>query len=78
MMNNNCEKAIDFTVLGEGGDIKPKNNKGDDTNGFLQTTAIMWFLMHIIGGVIRSMIYIEPYYDIPEDPDTPAWKVILF
>jgi hypothetical protein len=29
----------------------------------------MWFLMHIFGGVIRSMVYIEPYYDIPDSPD---------
>ena len=34
----------------------------------------------MVGGVTRSMIYIEPYYDIPErrdeklDKDRKAWR----
>jgi hypothetical protein len=44
----------------------------------LQLCAMMWFLMHIFGGIIRSLTYIEPYYDLPEDPDEPQWKVFLF
>ena len=34
--------------------------------------------MHVIGGITRSMVYIEPYYDIPDDPDKPLWKIVLF
>ena len=78
MINNHCQLAIDFTLLGEGGDIKPNNSKGKETSTLLQVTAILWFIMHIVGGIIRSMIYMDPYYDIPDDPDTPGWKVILF
>jgi hypothetical protein len=35
MMNNDCQVSIDFTILGEGGDIKPKDDKANDTNGLL-------------------------------------------
>jgi hypothetical protein len=34
--------------------------------------------MHVIGGVIRSMVYIEPYYDIPEKPDDIWIMTFLF
>ena len=44
----------------------------------MQMAGTAWVLMHVIGGIIRSMVHIEPYYDIPEDPDEPEIKVILF
>ena len=56
----------------------PKDDMANDQSGLLNITGIMWVSMHVIGGITRSMIYIEPYFDIPEDPDTPAWKVVLF
>jgi hypothetical protein len=34
--------------------------------------------MHVVGGIIRSMVYIEPYYDLPEDPEKAEWQVLLF
>jgi len=38
----------------------------------------MWVLLHVIGGIIRSMVHIDPYYEIPRNPDEPDWKVLLF
>ena len=32
-------------------------------------TATMWGLLHMIGGVVRSMLPIDPIYESPEDPD---------
>lgn len=82
-MSNDCVYSLDFTTQiydpAEFQFIKPTpKNMGNDQNSLLNITGIMWILMHMIGGVIRSMIYIEPYYDIPEDSDTPTWQVILF
>ncbi len=49
-----------------------------DANSLFEVLSIMWFLMHVIGGIIRSMVYIEPYYDIPEKPDDIWIMVFLF
>ena len=37
----------------------------------------MWFLMHVGGGIIRSMVYIEPYYELPDGPDDNEWVTLL-
>jgi hypothetical protein len=44
----------------------------------LQLCGVMWIAMHVFGGIIRSMVHIEPYYDIPANPDDSPVKVLLF
>ena len=66
-----------FEVLGDGGTLTIKKDAGTGAEMILQITMIMWFMMHYIGGVIRSMIYIEPLYQIPDDPDQAEVWVIL-
>jgi len=80
-----CQISVDTAAMYPEVETEPagppsfiENEMMDATNNMMQICLMMWFLMHVIGGVIRSMVHIEPYYMIPEDPDTPAWKVIMF
>mmetsp|Transcript_19799 Transcript_19799/g.30527 ORF Transcript_19799/g.30527 Transcript_19799/m.30527 type:complete len:91 (-) Transcript_19799:38-310(-) len=79
-LSGSCEFSTKLAVLAEGGDpsIDRNGTKNNETGALLQLAGIAWVLMHVFGGIIRSMVHIEPYYDIPEDPDEPEAKVILF
>ena len=78
-LSNSCAYNMDFSVLQQpGGSLSLDKTQGIEADSLLQTCGMMWILMHVIGGIIRSMVYIEPYYDIPDDPDEPKWKVLLF
>ena len=74
-----CECNADFTVLSQpGGTLSVGNDQGPSQSALLQLVGIAWIFIHVFGGIIRSMLYIEPYYDIPDDPDKPMWKIVLF
>lgn len=74
-----CDHNADFTMLGKaGGKLSVGEQEQEAQLALLQLCGMMWVLMHVIGGIIRSIIYIEPYYDIPDDPEKPMWKVVLF
>lgn len=55
-----------------------KKDANEAANSLLKVSSLLWVVMHILGGMIRSMTHIEPYYEAPEDPDAPAWKVLMF
>ena len=51
--------------------------KAEATEALVTVLAFMWFLMHVIGGIFRSMLYIEPYFDNPDSPDdNPVFKLL--
>lgn len=72
-----CEWNADFERAAQSGALAPTTQEGEAQATLLQLNGIMWILMHVIGGIIRSMLYIEPYYDLPDDADKPDWEVIL-
>ena len=77
VMNDTCQYDVSFPAIKEGAPKKLGTKMGQDTGDLMQLLGITWFCMHIFGGMIRSMVYIEPYYDIPVDPDVPEWKTLL-
>ena len=78
VLGDACQYDIDFTIADIGGKPALGQQQGKDTSDLLQTAGTAWFMMHIFGGMIRSMVYIEPYYDIPDDPEIPEWRTLLF
>ena len=77
VMTDTCQYNINFPAVKAGAANKLDTKMGQDTGDLMQFLGIIWFCMHIFGGMIRSMVYIEPYYDIPVDPDVPEWKTLL-
>jgi hypothetical protein len=73
-----CKYNANLGLLAEGGTPELKTDANDAANSLLKVSSLLWVCMHIVGGMIRSMTHIEPYYEAPEDPDAPAWKVLMF
>lgn len=79
LLGKECEYNTNLAVLElPGGAAGLSETQGIEEEATMEVCGLLWVLMHVIGGIIRSMVHIEPYYDIPEDPDEPEWKVILF
>ena len=78
-LSHSCQYNVDLTILElQGGKLSLDAQMGQESNQLLEVAGLMWILMHVIGGIIRSMVHIEPYYDIPEDPDESQISVLLF
>ena len=57
--------------------IVEPGKKQEATENLVAFCAFMWFLMHVIGGIFRSMLHIEPYFDNPDSPDdNPIYKLL--
>lgn len=57
--------------------ILENGKKAAATETLVSFCAFAWFLMHVIGGIFRSMLYIEPYFDNPDSPDdNPVFKLL--
>lgn len=61
-LEDSCVFNGNFAVLADGGNLSVSEEAGKDANSMLNITGMMWFLMHVIGGIIRSVIYIEPLW----------------
>jgi hypothetical protein len=74
---NGCAYNANLGLIAEGGAPELKKNANEAARSLMKISALMWLGMHVIGGMIRSMTHIEPYYEKPEDPDEPQWKVLM-
>jgi hypothetical protein len=73
-----CVYNANLNVIADGGEPALETKAAVAAGALSQLTIMLWFGMHIFGGMIRSMTHIEPYYESPEDPDAPEWKVLMF
>lgn len=73
-----CVYNANLGVIAEGGEPLLETKANEAVKSLMNISLLAWFCMHIFGGMIRSMTHIEPYYESPEDPDAPQWKVLAF
>ena len=66
-----CAYNANLGLIAEGGEPKLDTDADEASRSLMKLSGFMWFLMHVVGGMIRSMTHIEPYYEKPEDPDEP-------
>lgn len=75
---DSCQYNVNLLVMAEGAPLSLDNRESVAGNSLLQMNGMFWFLMHVIGGMIRSMVYLDPYYDNPVDPDVSEVQLLLF
>ena len=77
-LSDACQFNVNLAVLAEGAPLSLDDRESQAGNSLLQMNGMFWFLMHVIGGMIRSMVYLDPYYDNPVDPDVSEVQILLF
>ena len=75
---NGCVYNANLELVYEGGTPELGMDANEAAISLMKISSLAWVCMHIFGGMIRSMTHIEPFYEAPEDPDEPAWKVLMF
>ena len=77
-LQESCQYDTDFGILDEGGDLQIQTKAGEAASSLLNVTGLMWFFMHCFGGIIRSLVYIEPLWLDPDDPQENIIWVLFF
>ena len=68
-ISNSCPYNVDMRNVGEAALVLTKDKKALATEQLLSITGLAWFTMHVIGGILRSMMYMDPHFENPDHPE---------